>query len=287
MELETNKKIFARLNKILKGSDGIIYLMFAGRETYAAKVQGRLVGTIYKHSANVNQAVERLLKHKAEFLIFKRKQREYGSRGREAENYTSNLDPVYLTLKSLGVEFNQEELESVLVQLSEANDYFPKYLTNVFEVSVLRTLSWNSLLSMYLTFLVGVLKSSGLVVYPMPSDFSIDKGKVAPLLGKNPNLKTELSTISMQVSSPGLGLNPQFKAHLGKVLNGLENLESYSLGLVEFLNELKEMGITDFSDLASRFREGMTQLEQVKTLAENLKELDHQIEKVEKSKESK
>ena len=285
MELEANKKKFARLNKILKGSDGIVYLMFAGRETYAAKVQGCLVSTIYKHSANVNQAVERLLKYKSEFLVFQKRQREEGARGREAENYTANLDSVFLTLRSLGVEFNQDELQLALVQLSEANDYFPKYLTNVFEASVLRTLSWNSLLSLYLTFIVEVLKSTDLVVYPMPPDFSINKEKVAPLLGKYPNLKTELISISMQVSSPGVGLNPQFKAHLAKVRSGLENLESYSLGLIEFLKELKEMGITDFSDLASRFREGMAQFEQAKTLVEKLKELSSQIEKVKKSEE--
>jgi uncharacterized phage infection (PIP) family protein YhgE len=89
----------------------------------------------------------------------------------------------------------------------------------------------------------------------------------------------------MQVSSPGVGLNPQFNAHLANLMKGLENLESYSLGLIEFLNELKKMGITNLSDLASRFREGMAQLEQAKALLEKIKKVRLEIEKGEKSKE--
>lgn len=280
-----NKKNFARLNKILAGSDGIVYLMFVGREIYAAKVQGPLVGTIYRHGANVNQAVERLLKHKSEFLVFRKRKREKGARGREAENYTADLDPIFLTLRSLGVEFNQGELQLTLGHLSEANDSFPKYLVNIFETSVLRTLSWNNLLSLYLTFIVEVLKSADLVAFPMPPDFSISKETVTPLLEKYPNLKVELFSISMQVSSPGVGLNPQFKAHLAKLMKGLENLESYSLGLIEFLKELKKMGITDFSDLTSRFKEGMAQLEQAKALLEKIKKVSLEIEKGKESKE--
>jgi len=282
-----DKKKFARLNKILKGPVGIVYLMFAGRETYAAEIQGCLVDTIYRHGANVNQAVDRLLKHNSEFLVFKRKQREEGSRGREAEIYTANLEPIYVTLTSLGVEFNREELESVLVQLSEANDYFPKYFINVFDVSVLRSLSWNSLFSMYLTFLVEVLKSTGPVVYPMPSDFRINAEKCAPLLMENPNLKSELIAMSMQLSSPGLRLNPQFKAQISKVFSGLENVGSDLQAFVEFLNELKGMGITNFSDLASQFRDGMAQLKLVKTLLEKTTALNNQYEKIKKSEKQK
>jgi len=90
---QKNKKLFQRLDKILNGLNGIVYLMFLGRDTYAAKIQNSLVGTIYKKNSSVNQTVQRLLKHGSEFLIFQRKHREEGVPGRKAEIYTASFDP--------------------------------------------------------------------------------------------------------------------------------------------------------------------------------------------------
>ena len=59
--------------------------MFLGRDTYAAKIKDSLVGTIYKHDSNINQAVNRLLRHGSEYLVFQRKYRKEKTPGREAE----------------------------------------------------------------------------------------------------------------------------------------------------------------------------------------------------------
>ena len=279
--METDKKKFARLNKILNGSDGVVYLLFVGRETYAAKVQNRLVGTIYKHGANTNQAIERLLKHQSEFLVFKNKQREEGSRGREADIYSANLEPIFLTLKSLGVEFNQRTLQLALESLAEGNDYFPNYLTNMFDVSVIRTFSWNSLLSLYLFFVVELLKVRKGILYPMPeiSNRRIIEEKVALISKDNPTLKDELISWAMQLSSPSLKLNPQFKEQITKGLKGLENLENIATGLMGFLVELQKLGFKDFSELESKFKEGLEQIQKAKLLVEKAEALTAKIEK--------
>jgi hypothetical protein len=255
--------------------------MFVGRETYAAEIQDSLVKTVYAHNANVNQAIERLLRHKSEFLVFKKSHREEGIRGREAEKYTANLEPIFETLKSFGVAFNQSKLEDVLGQMSEVNSYFPKYFTNMYEKSVLRTMSWNNLLNLFLTFIIEAINSTSydFIAYPLPSDFKLAKEKIIHLQSKYPKLKTELYSISMQLSVPGIALNPQFKAHLTEVSKGLEKLEVYSMGMIGLMKDLKEMGFNNLSDLSAQFREGMAQVEESKALVKKLRDLSSLMEK--------
>jgi hypothetical protein len=279
LESEINKKNFARLNKILKGSDGIVYLMFVGRETYAGKVQSMLVGKIYKHSANVNQAVDRLLKYPSEFLVFKNREREEGTRGREAEIYSANLEPIFLTLKSFEIDFNQTQLRFTLVRLAENSDQFPTYLTNIFEASVVRTFSWNSLLSLYFAYLLESLKVHNSAVFPIP-EIKMKKETIDELLKENPGLKEMLFSISMQLSSPNLKLNPKFKDQLAKSMKGLENLELFAQNFVEFLVELQKMGIKDASQFSSMCKETIDKIEQVKALSVKLEEVTAKIEQI-------
>jgi len=123
-----NRKHFLRLHEILRGSKGIVYLMFLGRDTYTAMIRNSFVPAIFQNPENVDQTVKNLLKHGSELLIFRRKDRKEKRPGRKANIYTASFDPIFLTLRAFGIDFDKDEMQRVIKLLSPTNDYFPRYL---------------------------------------------------------------------------------------------------------------------------------------------------------------
>ena len=267
MKPQKNKKLFQRPDKILNGLKGIVYLMFLGRDTYAAKIQNSLVGTIYKKNSSVNQTVQRLLEHGSEFLIFQRKHREEGVPGRKAEIYTANFDPIFQTLLAFNVNFDKDELQQALKLLSPANDSFPQYLNNVFDKSVLRKASWHLILSNYFTYMSELIRSrllppasqEGAPFSPLPTDISIPEEKINLLLSNYPDLPEKFVTMSVKMSLKDFGLNPRLQSFLVKALPKIDQkLFQTVLGLqgaVDIFQKMKESGAESIMEYIERVRE--------------------------------
>lgn len=255
MKVENDRIIFEKSNRMLGGSNGIVYLLFIGRDTYAAKVQCLMKNTLFTHESNVNQVIGKLVKEGSDFLVSKGPYRKKGARGRKRDIYTANLDPILVTLKAFNIEFNQKELQDTLTSLAETSDFFPKFLTNIFQTSMVRRLPWHAILSSYINYLSETLRIPKLLVFPIPSDFSIKEEKVISILKTYPSLRKELQAISMQLNSPNLGLNPEFKAQINEAMEKLDSKDSEARKTLEFLQELKKLGITDFSVLLAQVKD--------------------------------
>ena len=128
-----NKKTeLLKIRRDLGGTDGIIYLMFCGRETYVAKIVDPLLkARIFGSSQAVNTAFNRL-KGKGGYLIRLRKVKKSGERGRPPDFYAANLNPIFTTLKHLfNIDISQEEkfekyVETLFEKISVLNDVFPE-----------------------------------------------------------------------------------------------------------------------------------------------------------------
>jgi len=220
--------------------------MFLGRDTYAAKIKDSLVGTIYKHDSNVNQAVKRLLKHGSEFLIFQRRYREEGTPGREAEIYTASFDPVFLTLKAFDIDFNEKELQDALESLSTANNSFPQYLINTFDTSILRKSAWHLTLANYFHFVSELMLRASLdpqITSQMEQTYSISpinipipKEKVNSLLSKHPDLAKKFRSTALRISLPKAGLN---SALCRALIENLPNIDKNFFRMISALSELE------------------------------------------------
>ena len=278
MNIETNRNECQRINGILSGSRGLVYLTFLGRETYATHIQRSLVPSIYKNAPSVNQTIRRLLAHESEFLIFKRKERGKGKGGKERKIYTANFGPIPLTLQAYNVDFDEEGLHDAIKSLSEVNDAFPRFLLNLFDCSIVVKSSWHLTLSNYFTFLASVLRFSTqkeLYSFMLP-DVSVDKEKIEALLHEYPELAEKFDLMAMRITLPGLNLNPRFESSLVKNFLGLGRAMSDSLVFVKFLRELQRMGITNledhFSELVNRLQKAEEFLANLDKLKDKLKE---------------
>ena len=278
MEAENDSKIFEKSNNILSGANGIVYLLFVGRQNYAANIQGPMTDTLFADKSNINQVIAKL-KEGSCFLMSKGSYRKKGGRGRARDLYTANIEPILITLKAFNIEFNDHELLFALESLAEISDFFPKFLTNTYQTFVIRKLPWHGILSIYLYYLSEVLRADDLIVYPMPANFSIEKEKVNSILQGHATLRKELRSVSSQLSSPTLGLNPEFKAHIDKAMDQLESKDSDATKVLKFLQELKKEGITDFPALLSQVKEIRTTYEKVQEIKEKLKEVEERLNK--------
>ena len=234
-----------------------------------------MTDTLFADKSNVNQVIAKLLKEGNDFLISKGSYRKKGDRGRARNLYTANIDPVCVTLNAFKIEFNDKELQFALESLAETSDFFPKFLTNTYQTFLIRKLPWHVILSTYLYYLSEVLRARDLIIYPMPSNFSIKKEKLNSILQDHVNLRKELRSISSQLSSPTLGLNPEFKAQMDQAVDQLDSKDSDASKFFGFLQELKKEGITDFSELLSQVKE-------VKSTVEKMREIKIKLEEVEK-----
>ena len=138
---------------LLDGTTGLVYLLFVGRDNYAQNMQKIMTDALFADKSNVNQVMHRLTQGGNRFLISKRLYREEGSRGRARHIYSANTNPIIITLKSLGVKFEESMLKDTLNLMSEASDFFPKFLTNIYQIKVIRKFVWHHILSMYFFFL--------------------------------------------------------------------------------------------------------------------------------------
>ena len=282
MKSEENKKLFQRLNKILSGSDGIVYLMFLGRDTYAAKIKDLLLGTIFRHDSNVNQVVNRLLKHGSEFLVFKRKYRKEKTPGRAAKIYTASFHPIFLTLEAFNVNFDKKELRFLIESLSASNDAFPEYLTNMYEKSMVLNWPWHITLAHYFAYISDYLRITSLPVIDkttqiysiLPTSISIPKETIDSLLNKYPDLEMKFASMTMQLTLARIKLKPKYLSHLEELikarrdlLSGLETIKKFEPKLKELENFLNLLKQADLKDIEST----MEYIERIRETEEFLK----------------
>jgi predicted transcriptional regulator len=282
LKIENGSKIFEISNNMLSGANGIVYLLFVGRQNYAANIQEPMTETLFADKSNVNQIIAKLLKEGSDFLISKGSYRKKGKRGRARNLYTANIDPITVTLKAFNIKFNDHELQFALDSLAETSDFFPKFLTNMYQTFIIRKLPWHGILSIYLYYLSEVLRANYPIVYPMPPNFSIKKEKVTPILQEHITLRKELRSISSQLSSPTLGLNPEFKAHMDNAMDQLDSKDSDARKVLKFLQGLRNEGITDFSALLSQVKEIRTTYEKVQQIKNKLEEVERKLNKLAK-----
>jgi hypothetical protein len=278
LEAENDSIIFEKSSNILGGSNGIIYLLFLGRDNYARQAQGPMKGTLFTDNSNVNQVIGKLLKETPDFLISKGKCREEGKRGRERNLYTANINPIIVTLKAYNIKFDQQEIELALKELAETGDFFPQFLINMFKDFIIRRLPWQGILSQYFYYLSEVMRANKLIIYPMPSHFSVNQEKIDEILKLYPNIRKNLFAIAMQLSSPMTGINPEFKNQINKSLEALEEKDSELMKFLTFLQELKKMGVTDFSALVSQTREVIGVYEKLEEIKAKLKQVEEKLD---------
>jgi len=277
--------------------------MFLGRDTYAAKIQNSLVGTIYKKNSSVNQTVQRLLKHGSEFLIFQRKHREEGVPGRKAEIYTASFDPVFLSLEAFEIDFDKDELQRVIKLLSRANDYFPQYMRNILQRSAMRSMSWIHILASYFNYLAENLKIGSLpdwqkekIYTLLPTDVAIPKGNIDSILRIYPHLPEKLTSYAIKMNLSGIGMNPGFVQALVEnipkidvnLFKQMPKLLSMEKDLHDIATTFKQLGLKD-EDSIKDFMEKLSAIEKrSKELMERLTEKDEFLKwKMEKEKKSK
>jgi len=282
LKVKTDRDEFQKINGILSGSDGLVFLAFLGRETYATHIQGSLVPSIYKNVPSVNQTVTRLLKHGSEFLIFKREERGKGKGGKERKIYTANFRPIFLTLQAHNINFDEKELRHTIDSLSAANDSFPRFLLNLFHRSILVKSSWHLILSNYFTFLSNILRFSNqeeLHSFMLP-DIPIDRENIEVLTREYPELTKKLDLMAMRITLPGLKLNPQFESYLVKGVEGLDMVMSYSQALIEFFHELRRMGITNLENYHTELLNGAKEAQKLLARLEEAQEFLAKLEKI-------
>ena len=97
-----------RIKNALSGTQGLIYIMFLGRQTYVTNFQDEIVKAgIFKTKENVPQAFARLRNEEnpaCEYLKFIKELDQPG----KPKILTANLEPVWTTLSRLKIEYNQE-----------------------------------------------------------------------------------------------------------------------------------------------------------------------------------
>jgi hypothetical protein len=260
--------------------------MFLGRDTYAAKIQNSLVGTIYKKNSSVNQTVQRLLKHGSEFLIFQRKHREEGVPGRKAEIYTASFDPIFQTLQAFNVNFDKDELQLVIKLLSPANDYFPQYLRNILQRSTMRSMSWIHILASYFSYLAENLKIGALpngqkeqIFTLLPADVAIPKDNIDSILRIYPHLPEKLTSYAIKMNLSGIGMNPGFVQAL------VENIPKIDVNLFKQMPKLLSME-KDLHDIATRFQQlGLKDEDSIKDFMKKFSEIEKTMERIRETDE--
>lgn len=272
--------IFENSNNLLDGTTGIVYLLYVGRENYAAKIQDLMTDALFADKSNVNQVMCRLTQKGNNFLISKGSYRKEGSRGRARDIYTANLDPLIATLNQFNIKFDERMLTDALTVLSEASDFFPKFLTNTYQTFIIRKLPWHILLATYFSFLSTALRSYDIIVYPIPSDFQTIKEKMRLVAEKNVLLSKELLNIFLQLSSPTLVYNPEFVEHFKRVIEELYSKESDMVKFMELLKGLQKEGISDLSVFLPQVRAVMAIYEKIDEIMAKLKIAETKTEEI-------
>jgi hypothetical protein len=228
-------------------------LFYVGRENYAQNIQNLMTDGLYANRSNVNQTMDKLTGFGKRFLISKGLRHKKGSRGRARELFTANLNPITSTLKELNVEYDESKLVETLTALSDTSDFFPKFLTNMYQIHLIRRWAWYQTLSIYFLFLSEAIKSN-VIAYPFPETLKVNREKVGKLVEKYPSVSKDLHVLFSKLASPELYFNPKFIEWQNKIIDQLSNKESEAVKSLKFLQGLQELGINDFSELLKQTR---------------------------------
>lgn len=247
--------IFENSDSLLDGASGIVYLLFVKRDNYAQNIQGLMTKVLFADRSNVNQAMHRLIKEGNRFFVSKGSMRIERKPGRAREIYTANLEPITNTLRRLNVKYDKNQLFFALDRLSIVSDFFPKFLTNMYQKHIIRRFQWYQTLSYYFLFLSTAIKSTEIISYPFPANFKVDKQEVEELLKTYPSLSKELMDLFSQLNSPNHYYNPKYVEQLNAIADQFSSKESEAMKSLQFLKGIQELGITDFSVLLSQLQE--------------------------------
>jgi hypothetical protein len=251
--LQTKKSSIVGKSNPLDGTPGIVYLLYVGRENYAQNIQNVMTDGLYANRSNVNQTMDKLAGFGKRFLISKGLRRKKGSRGRARSLFTANLNPITSTLKELNVEYDDSKLVEILTALSDTSDFFPKFLTNMYQIHIIRRWAWYQTLSMYFLFLSEAIKSN-VIAYPFPETLKVSQEKVDKLVEKYPSVSKDLHILFSKLASPELYFNPKFVEWQNKIIDQLSSKESEAMKSLKFLQGIQELGIHDFSELLKQTR---------------------------------
>ena len=224
----------------LKGTSGLVYLMFVGNETYPNKIQSPIVKAgLLKNKENVYANVKKLIE-KGQFLRFLRIERKAGC----PRVFTADLAPIFTSLNYLKIEFDKEKVIDALKNLGFLNDLFPKFTAKFIEIAQQRVdnLSWFDNLSNYFMFLATVLGARKVLS---------ERGEVSlpPIPKEAPGLKEWAEKFSKLL--PRLGrLNQKQLNILDKLLERYPDLHMEMLRL-SLEVRLAPVGIRDLGDPAT------------------------------------
>jgi len=273
---------FKTINRNLSGSDGLIFIAFLGRETYATHIQNTLAPSIFKNPQNVNQAVKRLRRHGSKFLVFKRKERGKGKGGKERKIYVANFNPILYSLRANNIGFDYNDLQLVFRTLSIANDFFPQFLLNMFDRSTILKSPWSSTLSIYFTFLSNVLRFAKHpeLVPLLPREIPISKETIEELVEKSPQMAKKLDLMAVRMVLPSSSLNPEFESSLVKGFIELGETSSFMKGFHDLLVELKHQGVGDVNNVENYFSKIIAELKRAEKTLTRFEEIMKSLQTV-------
>lgn len=275
MPLNKNS-IFETSDNPLDGTTGIVYILFVGRDNYAQNIQSLMTDVLFADRSNVNQVMHRLIQKGNRFFISKGTQRIKGHPGRARDVYTANLEPMMGTLKRLNVKFDEGELAGALGDLSKVSDFFPKFLTNMYQTHIIRRFQWHQILSMYFLFLSVAVRSCDIISYPLPTNFAVNRQEVESLLKKYPCLSKDLLDIYSQLNSPTFVFNPKYVEHLNALADQLYSKEMDAMKVFKFLKGLQDLGVSDLPVLLEQVRD-------VREIDKTLKQIQAKLSEIQKT----
>jgi hypothetical protein len=280
--LQTKKNSIISKTNPLDGTQGIVYLLYVGRENYAQNIQGVMTDGFYANRSNVNQTMEKLTGSSKRFLIPKGSRRKKGARGRARDIFTANLTPIMATLKQLNVEYNESKLLDTLTALSDTSAFFPKFLTNMYQIHIIRRWAWYQTLSMYFLFL-SIAVESRLIVYPMPEKLKVNQEKVNCLIAKYPTASKDLQSIYKKLASPEHYFNPKFIEWQNKLVDQFSSKESEAIKTLKLLQGIQDLGI-NYSDLLEQVKVAMEIYKRRELIEAKLLEAEKSLEQLTEKK---
>jgi hypothetical protein len=148
------------IRKGLSGQNGLVYLLFLGRETSAVKVVEELESPDLQNAVSDHRAVHILADAEAQvyFALSRLKQRGYVNtirpKGRDKIR-TSDPEPYFRTYELLGFGLNRRMESEKITRIGRYLNLFPYVLAHMFARygKTIRKMTWDDLLAEYAVFL--------------------------------------------------------------------------------------------------------------------------------------
>lgn len=142
----------------LNGLNGIVYLMFLGRETYARESAQKLVKLEFIKDEDSIYPVIKKLKDAEIIKEIKTKKNKPGN----PEIRTATFKPFFSLLKIVEPTIMKEDLERIkkyIQYVGGAIPFFPDHLRMIYDISEvnIRKLKWPKIAATYLNFILGLL----------------------------------------------------------------------------------------------------------------------------------